>query len=175
MNKMADDERVMLGRKLNEMSSRWKALQNKMLDVNLQLRSSTSQDKEEEHSSFTHVSLAHANLRDHVDWVLRKKRELSSLSLVGDVKGLKRQLEEHSGFRYQLNERGTLIRNSLNVGQKLSEKVKDQRPDFAACLSNLEMEWQELNERSTEWHDDILRMMDNVKAYEDRIKELDKM
>lgn len=147
-----------------------------MLDVNMHLRPCTEKEDEpyDTEASFSHVSLAHANLRDHTDWVLRKKRELSSLSLDGDVKGLRRQLEEHNGFKHQLTERGTQIRNSLNVGHKLSDKVKDTRPDFNSCVKNLEMEWQELNERSTEWYDDILRMMENVKSFEDRINELNK-
>lgn len=176
VNKMADEEKTMLGRKLSEMSMRWKSLQNKMLDVNMHLRPCTEKEDEpyDTEASFSHVSLAHANLRDHTDWVLRKKRELSSLSLDGDVKGLRRQLEEHNGFKHQLTERGTQIRNSLNVGHKLSDKVKDTRPDFNSCVKNLEMEWQELNERSTEWYDDILRMMENVKSFEDRINELNK-
>ena len=90
MTKMADEERTMLGRKLSEMNSRTKSLQNKMLDINNRLRLNSDQDLhhvEEEGSvddkmaTFSRVSLVHANLRDHTDWVLRKKRELSSLSL----------------------------------------------------------------------------------------------
>lgn len=88
----------MLGQKLTEMSSRWKALQNKMLDINLALRPPHSSLKNGD-DSFAHASIVHANLRDHMDWVLRKKRELASLSLDGDVKGLRRQFEEHAGFR----------------------------------------------------------------------------
>ena len=94
----------------------------------------------------------------------------------GDVKGLRRQFEEHSGFKHQLEERGEVIRNHLNNGlQLISGKFKLDKPDFDACLRQLELEWSELLERSSEWNDDIVRMMDNVKAYEDRIKELNKM
>ena len=177
MGKMAEDERTMLGSKLSEMSSRWKALQNNMLDINLNLRPSGSgaMDTDADASTFSHVSLAHANLRDHMDWVLRKKRELSALSLDGDVKGLRRQLEEHSGFKHQLHDREVHIRNGLNLASKLLDQSTDERPDFQACVSNLELEWRELLERSSEWHEDILRMVDNVKGFEDRIKELKKL
>ena len=177
---MADEERTMLGRKLSEMNSRTKALQNKMLDINNRLQSSNNEPIEDpiengdDLFTFSHVSLAHANLRDHTDWVLRKKRELSSLSLDGDVKGLRRQFDEHSGFRHQLNEKGSVIQNHLNNGRKLAGKFKD-KPEFETCLKHLETEWSELLERSNEWNDDIVRMMDNVKAYEDRIKELNKL
>ena len=180
MSKMADDERTMLSRKLGEMSSRTKSLQNKMLDVNNRLRSSNEViDKPDEagddnEENFSHVSLAHANLRDHTDWVLRKKRELSSLSLDGDVKGLRRQFEEHTGFRHQLNEKGSVIQNHLSNGQRLAGKFKE-KVEFEACLRQLETEWSELLERSSEWNDDIVRMMDNVKGYEDCIKELNKL
>ncbi len=173
MNKMAEEERTMLSQKLAEMRSRWKSLQNKMLDINLNLRPKNNSDGTEALEDLSNVSLEHAKLRDHMDWVLRKKRELSSLSLDGDVKGLRRQMDEHEGFRHQLSERGTAIRNSLNVAFKLADKV--HKPDFSECLANLELEWRELNDRSNEWQDDIVRMTDNVKGYEDRIKELNKL
>ena len=90
MTKMADEERTMLGRKLSEMNGRTKSLQNKMLDINNRLRLN-DQDldqvegegagDDDKMATFSRVSLVHANLRDHTDWVLRKKRELSSLSL----------------------------------------------------------------------------------------------
>ena len=183
MSKMADEEQTMLSQKLAEMSSRWKALQNKMLDINLHLRPSNpggaSGDSEdglesEEDFNFSHLSLVHANLRDHMDWVLRKKRELSSLSLDGDVKGLRRQLDEHEGFRYQLEERGVQVKNSLELGRKLSAKFAD-RLEFETCRRNLDLEWQQLLDRSAEWNDDIIRMKDGVQGYEDRLKELNKM
>ena len=178
MTKMADEERTMLGQKLSEMNGRTKCLQNKMLDINNRLRSNEWDVDEvenvEETATFSHVSLAHASLRDHTDWVLRKKRELSSLSLDGDVKGLQRQFEEHTGFQHQLNERGAIILNHLNDGKKLANKFKDKQ-EFDACLRQLELEWSELLERSNEWSDDVSRMMNNVKTYEDRIKELNKM
>lgn len=104
MSKMANDEKTMLEQRLSEMSSRWKSLQNKMLDINLMLQK-TEEFKEESHADDEghtpqiHISVLHANLRDHMDWVLRKKRELASLSLDGDVKGLKRQFEEHASFK----------------------------------------------------------------------------
>ena len=178
MTKMADEERTMLGQKLSEMNGRTKSLQNKMLDINNRLRSNDEDldeaENEEKNATFSHVSLAHASLRDHTDWVLRKKRELSSLSLDGDVKGLRRQFEEHTGFQHQLNERGEVIRNHLKDGQRLANKFKDKQ-EFITCLKQLDLEWSELLERSDEWSDDIARMMENAKAYEDRIKELNKM
>ena len=104
-SKMASEEKTMLSQKLSEMSSRWKGLQNKMLDINLMLQKSNAEmknehdDDDDSSSSKIHISVLHANLRDHMDWVLRKKRELASLSLDGDVKGLKKQFEEHSSFK----------------------------------------------------------------------------
>ena len=77
-----------------------------MLDINQMLQKSNAEmknehdDDDDDSSSKIHISVLHANLRDHMDWVLRKKRELASLSLDGDVKGLKRQFEEHSSFKY---------------------------------------------------------------------------
>ena len=106
MSKMANEEKTMLEQKLSEMSSRWKALQNKMLDINLilQKQEQAAKDKEAEEDDGNvppvHISVLHANLRDHMDWVLRKKRELASLSLDGDVKSLKKQHEEHASFKY---------------------------------------------------------------------------
>ena len=38
---MASEEKTMLSQKLSEMSSRWKGLQNKMLDINLMLQKSS--------------------------------------------------------------------------------------------------------------------------------------
>ena len=102
---MASEEKTMLNQKLSEMSSRWKGLQNKMLDINLMLQKTSTEikpendDDNDDSSSKIHISVLHANLRDHMDWVLRKKRELASLSLDGDVKGLKRQFEEHASFK----------------------------------------------------------------------------
>ena len=90
MEKMACEEKTMLGQKLSEMSSRWKSLQNKMLDINLNLQptnadqadlQSISANAASSSESLPHISIAHAQLRDHLDWVLRKKRELASLSL----------------------------------------------------------------------------------------------
>jgi hypothetical protein len=46
------------------------------------------------------IPAIHATIRDHQDWVLRKKRELDSLRLAGDVTGLQKQLDENSTFRY---------------------------------------------------------------------------
>ena len=50
MSKMANEEKTMLEQKLSEMSSRWKALQNKMLDINLilQKQEQAAKDKEAE-------------------------------------------------------------------------------------------------------------------------------
>ena len=86
MEKMACEEKTMLGQKLSEMSSRWKSLQNKMLDINLNLQPTNDQadlsvSASASSESLPHISIAHAQLRDHLDWVLRKKRELASLSL----------------------------------------------------------------------------------------------
>jgi chromosome segregation ATPase len=101
LGKMAQEEKMMLSQKLSEMNSRWKALQNKMLGINMAIQSSaqkaaTTATDDEQHVP---ISVQHASLRDHTDWVLRKKRELASLSLDGDVKGLRRQFEEHTSFR----------------------------------------------------------------------------
>ena len=175
MEKMACEEKTMLAQKLAEMSSRWKMLQNKMLDINLNLqRAQDQQDLDDEDEIVPHISIAHAQLRDHLDWVLRKKRELASLSLQGDVKGLRRQHEEHAGFKHQLGERGSLIRSGIGQGEKLM-KQNPSRQDFMDCLDTLDTEWRELLERSSEWEDDIVRMLDNVKAYEDNLKELNKL
>ena len=87
MEKMACEEKTMLGQKLSEMSSRWKSLQNKMLDINLNLQPTCTDQAEMSAASesLPHISIAHAQMRDHLDWVLRKKRELASLSL-GKIK-----------------------------------------------------------------------------------------
>ena len=136
---MANEEKTMLEQRLSEMSSRWKSLQNKMLDINLMLQK-TEEFKEESHADDAeghtpqiHISVLHANLRDHMDWVLRKKRELASLSLDGDVKGLKRQFEEHASFKHQLNDRSMHIHQGLSIGKQLLVKHKD-RPEFEKCL-----------------------------------------
>ena len=94
--------------------------------------------------------------------------------LDGDVKGLRRQDEEHAGFKHQLAERGCLIRTAIEIGEKLI-MVNPTRQDFTDCLETLDTEWRELLERSSEWQDDIVRMMENVKAYEDQLKELNKL
>ena len=200
MSKMANEEKTMLEQKLSEMSSRWKALQNKMLDINLilQKQEQAAKDKEAEEDDDNvppvHISVLHANLRDHMDWVLRKKRELASLSLDGDVKSLKKQHEEHASFKYvssskdffprlsflpcfcrhQLNDRSLHIHNGLSIAKKLLGKYRD-RPEFESCLQNLEFEWKELVQRSEEWNEDITRMLDMVKNFEDRSMELDKL
>ena len=182
IEKMACEEKTMLGQKLSEMNMRWKGLQNKMLDIDLNLQKPESmaanhqngQSGSNEFDALPHISIAHAQLRDHMDWVLRKKRELASLSLDGDVRGLRRQFEEHAGFRHQLSERGSQIRTGISTGEKLIEQ-NPQRRDFIECLETLDSEWQELLERSGEWQEDIVRMMDNVKSYEDKVKELNKL
>ena len=121
---MASEEKTMLGQKLSEMSSRWKGLQNKMLDINLMLQKSNAamkneqDDDDDSSSSKIHISVLHANLRDHMDWVLRKKRELASLSLDGDVKGLKKQFEEHSSFKYVCNN----FKNTILIINELFQK-----------------------------------------------------
>ncbi len=89
LEKMDKDEEMMLSQKLAEISRRWKSLQNKMFDLNRRMQPA---DKGQ-------VSVIHANLRDHMDWVLRKQRELASLQLGGDVGSLQCQFEEHSSFR----------------------------------------------------------------------------
>ena len=109
MSKMANEEKTMLEQKLSEMSSRWKSLQNKMLDINLilqkqeQIVKNKEDDDDDGHVPQVHISVLHANLRDHMDWVLRKKRELASLSLDGDVKSLRKQHEEHASFKCVLS------------------------------------------------------------------------
>ena len=82
------EEKVMLEKRLGEVSARWKDLQNKMLNLGNSL----------ERSSLKAPAI-HADLRDHQDWVHRKKRELASLSLGGDVTSLNKQMEEHSAFK----------------------------------------------------------------------------
>ena len=126
----------MLGQKLSEMKSRWKSLQNKMLDIDLNLQKASSTMIDDLQETLPHISIAHAQLRDHLDWVLRKKRELASLSLDGDVRGLHRQLEEHSGFSHQLVERGSAIRDGIVTGEKFLKQYPNRR-DFIECLENL--------------------------------------
>ncbi len=76
-------------------------------------------------------------------------------------------------FRHQLRERGIALRASVSSGRILSKTPSDKH-DFEECISNLELEWKTLIDRSDEWHDDIIRMLDNVKAFENKCKELDK-
>ena len=76
--------------------------------------------------------------------------------------------------RHQLNERSLHIHNGLSMGKKLLNNHKD-RPEFESCLENLQFEWKELCLRSEEWNEDVIRMIDMVKNYEDRVKELDKL
>ena len=66
------------------------------------------------------------------------------------------------------------IHNGLSIGRQLLNKHKG-RPEFENCLQNLEYEWKELVQRSQEWNEDVIRMTDMVKDYEDQIKELDKL
>ena len=66
------------------------------------------------------------------------------------------------------------IHQGLSIGKQLLVKHKD-RPEFEKCLQNLEYEWKELVSRSQEWNEDIVRMMDMVKIYEDRVRELDEL
>ena len=77
-------------------------------------------------------------------------------------------------FRHQLNDRSMHIHQGLSIGKQLLVKHKD-RPEFEKCLQNLEYEWKELVSRSQEWNEDIVRMMDMVKIYEDRVRELDEL
>lgn len=72
-----------------------------------------------------------------------------------------------------MTEKSIIIRSGLVSGHQLLKDHRD-KADFGNCLVTLEREWNELVERSDEWHDDVIRMLDNVKGFEDRLMELDK-
>ena len=79
---------MVLAQKQKEMSSRWKCLQNKMLSLSSSLELGRY-----------HSVMLHSALKDHGDWVRRKRGELRALQVAGDVAALQVQVEEHQGFK----------------------------------------------------------------------------
>eukprot|EP00094_Tigriopus_californicus_P012072 TCALIF_11665-PA protein Name:"Similar to DMD Dystrophin (Gallus gallus)" AED:0.11 eAED:0.12 QI:11/0.44/0.31/0.89/0.88/0.89/19/143/3398 len=64
----------------------------------------------------------YAALRDHRDWIHRKRGELAALNLSGDVDELSRQSKEHSLFSQQIEERRPIIFDDITSGKELSRE-----------------------------------------------------